>query len=53
LSITGELEEHAEIFYWEPDENIREKEKKKNGDGQMCNGKFKHLLDHIIVQEFL
>jgi hypothetical protein len=28
LLITGELEEHAEIFYWEPYENIREKGKK-------------------------
>ncbi len=44
----GELEEHAEIFYWEPDGHIREKEK-INGGGQKCNGKFKHLiLDHII-----
>jgi hypothetical protein len=35
LSITGELEEHAEIFYWEPDENIREKGKKKWGLANM------------------
>jgi hypothetical protein len=44
----GELEEHAGIFYWEPDGNTREKGKKKMGVGKSAMENSSTLLDHII-----